>query len=708
MLLRLLLRLNNLKLNNLNPLHLNPLRSTSAMVVAIAAVIVGAIGARATSIDGWNYDPASGQLKFEVADGVKPRHFLMAQPARIVVDLQDTQVGNALAETSYASGPVKKITVDQLQPGLVRVTLFMAADAVFLKGQVAIDRVGDGLRSVSDVWSVRPLLAGMSTTGTAENPSGVVVSGNEVVSGNAIVPVIPSVSPISGETNLPGRFNQSSEPAVVPTVGELPPGMTSVMLSARVKPVATKPVATKPAEIKPAEIKPAEIKAPAKPVSEVIPIAVPQLVLVNPVEIKPAVNLPVVTKLETAGTIATRPSDLLQTTPAVLEVPAMAMPPITVPSLEMGLPKGEHLKVQGNSSSVVSAMPIPDGIPAIVPGVGSGVPTVSVPPLGSLWVTPAAVPSVIPSGLPSAMPNVIPSVMPAAMPNVLPAMTPNVGVMPLPDRVPSIVPTVPRVSPMQSLSPLVSPVMQPQTQVVQTENYRPSGSGVQAVERQAIANSPASVVPGLIQFGQPLGETGGVTSLPPEMPPVLTNGVNLSVNNGLMLPIGTVLKVRYTGISSVAVKNGEARHEMLVLQTTIRDRSGLVIAPEGTTIYGRFEGGAMNNRFVASAIAIQGQRVALVAESGDLGGSRNPKQGSLLQNSGIGALAGIIIGGLTGGNVIGGAAAGAAITYATTPKVTAVQPGQVLEIRLTQDWVLPGGLAMDDRSGVADPISRGF
>ena len=708
MLLRLLLRLNNLKLNNLNPLHLNPLRSTSAVVVAIAAVIVGAIGARATSIDGWNYDPASGQLKFEVADGVKPRHFLMAQPARIVVDLQDTQVGNALAETSYASGPVKKITVDQLQPGLVRVTLFMAADAVFLKGQVAIDRVGDGLRSVSDVWSVRPLLAGMSTTGTAENLSGVVVSGDKVIAGNAIVPVIPSVSPISGETNLLGRFNQSSEPAVVPTVGELPPGMASVMLSARVKPVATKPVATKPAEIKPAEI-----KAPAKPVSEVIPIAVPQLVLVNPVEIKPAVNLPAVTKLETAGTIATRPSDLLQTTPAVLEVPAMAMPPITVPSLEMGLPKGERQKVQGNPSSVVSAMPIPDGIPAIVPGVGSGVPTVSVPPLGSLWVTPAAVPSVIPSGLPSAMPNVIPSVMPAAMPNVLPAVTPNVGVMPLPDRVPYIVPAVPRVSPMPSLSLSVSPIMQPQTQVVQTqvvqaENYRPSGSGVQAVERQAIANSPASVVPGLIQFGQPLGETGGVTSLPPEMPPRLTNGVNLSVNNGLMLPIGTVLKVRYTGISSVAVKNGEARQEMLVLQTTIRDRSGLVIAPEGTTVYGRFEGGVMNNRFVASAIAIQGQRVTLVAESGDLGGSRNPKQGSLLQNSGIGALAGIIIGGLTGGNVIGGAAAGAAITYATTPKVTAVQPGQVLEIRLTQDWVLPSGLAMDDRSGVADPISRGF
>ena len=675
MLLRLLLRLNNLKLNNFHPLRL-----TSSIVVAIATVMVGAAGARATSIDGWNYDPASGQLKFEVADGVKPRHFLMAQPARIVVDLQDTQVGNALAEMSYPSGPVKKITVDQLQPGLVRVTLFMAADAVFLKGQVAIDRVGDGQRAVSDIWSVRPLLAGMNAVGPAETPVGVVVPGN------AIVPVIPAMSPISGETNLPGRFNRSSEPAVVPTMGELPPGMASVLLSSRTKP---------------AEIRPVEIITSAKPVSEVISIAVPQLVLVKPDEIKPAV-----TKVETVGTIATRPSDLLPTTPAVLELPAMAMPPIRVPSLEMGLPKSDRRKVQGNPSSVVSAMPIPDGIPAIVPGIGSGVPTVSVPPLGSLWVTPAAVPSAIPNG--------IPSVLPAAMPNVLPAVTPNVGVMPLPDRVPTIVPTVPRVSPS------VSPVMQPQTQVVQTqivqtENYRPSGSGVQPVERQAIANSPASVVPGLIQFGQPLDEisggSGGVRSLPPGLAPGFGNGVTPSVNtpsvnNGLMLPIGTVLKARYTGISAVAVKNGEARQEMLVLQTTIRDRSGLVIAPEGTTIYGRFEGGAMNNRFVASAIAIQGQMVALVAESGDLGGSRNPRQGSLLQNSGIGALAGIVIGGLTGGNAIGGAAAAAAITYATTPKVTAVQPGQVLEIRLTQDWVLPGGVAMEDRS--AGPISRGF
>lgn len=88
-----------------------------------------------------------------------------------------------------------------------------------------------------------------------------------------------------------------------------------------------------------------------------------------------------------------------------------------------------------------------------------------------------------------------------------------------------------------------------------------------------------------------------------------------------------------------------------------------------------------------------GTDVSIDGGVGGSGGARNPSQGSLFQNSGIGALAGVIIGGLTGGNFIGGAAAGAAITYATTPKVTAVQPGQILEIKLTQDWVVPGGMA---------------
>jgi AMIN domain len=660
------------------------------IALAVGAVVlgttagstIGASVAQAAAIDGWSYDPASGQLRFELVDGVKPRHFLMAQPARIVVDLLNTQVGNALAEQRFTSGPVQKITVDQLQPQLVRVTLFMSPDAVFLKGQVAIDRVGDGVRSLSDVWSIRPLVVGMpggTSPATIVNP----VPGNS----NPIVPPPPNpvtnpiVSP-PAPSELPGRFNGASVPAVVPGASELPPGMSSVLLSSRSKPEALSIPEVKP-QIQP-EVKP-EIKPQIKPVvnppkleavSEVIPIAVPQFALAKPSP-KP---VPAVPSQSIAPVIA----------PVKVDVTAMAMPPMEVPKLEIALPNPP--KVEEPKGMVVSGMPMPDALPAIVPGAGSGAPTVSVPGLETIPATNAGI--VTPMA-PRSLPNgrrVMPSVMPSVTPQV---QRTSSEAFPLPDRIPSIV---------QNVTP-VQPQVQPQ--IIPIETYRPAGSGIQPVDRQAIANNPTSVIPGVIEFGQPLGGfangpsgvgTGSVNSLPPGITPGGTVGLTTGgsgLGSGSMLPMGTVLQVRYTGISSVQVKQGEARQEMVVLQTAIRDRSGAVIAPEGTTIYGRFDGA--NQRFVANAIAVQGQLVALMAESGDLGGGRNPKQGSLLQNSGLGALAGVIVGGLSGGNFIGGAAAGAAITYATTPKVTAVQPGQVLEIRLTQDWVLPGGVA-DGRS----------
>ncbi|MCY7322312.1 MAG: hypothetical protein LH660_11070 [Phormidesmis sp. CAN_BIN36] len=68
------------------------------------------------------------------------------------------------------------------------------------------------------------------------------------------------------------------------------------------------------------------------------------------------------------------------------------------------------------------------------------------------------------------------------------------------------------------------------------------------------------------------------------------------------------------------------------------------------------------------------------------GGARKVSDNRLIRNSGIGALAGAILGGLSGGNVIGGAAAGAAVTYATAPKSATIQPGQILEVRLTEDF----------------------
>jgi hypothetical protein len=169
--------------------------------------------------------------------------------------------------------------------------------------------------------------------------------------------------------------------------------------------------------------------------------------------------------------------------------------------------------------------------------------------------------------------------------------------------------------------------------------------------------------------------------------PSTPSSVALATNNlgNAFLPVGTVLTLQYAGSEPLILKGDQLRQEVLVLQTEIRDQVGNVIAPMGTPVTGRFETGSNGSRFITQAISLQGRSVALVAQSEPLSGTRQPSQRNLLQNSGLGALAGAIVGGLSGGNVLGGAAAGAAITYVTAPKPATIQPGQMLPVRLVED-----------------------
>lgn len=155
----------------------------------------------------------------------------------------------------------------------------------------------------------------------------------------------------------------------------------------------------------------------------------------------------------------------------------------------------------------------------------------------------------------------------------------------------------------------------------------------------------------------------------------------------MLLPAGSFLDLSYSGDSPLKI-SGESKQEVLVLQTEIRDWQGNLIAPIGTAVIGRFESSISGNRFVAQAIALGTRNLPVAAESGSLGGNRQVSQNRLLLNSGIGALAGAIIGGFSGLDAVGGAAAGAAVTYVTTPKNATIQPGQMLQVRLTEDLKL--------------------
>ncbi len=124
----------------------------------MVAMMLGAIApAQAASLTQWKYDPTANQLELTVKDGTTPRYFLMAQPARIVVDLPDTSVGEVATQKTY-SGAVRSIRVSQFKPGLARIVIELSPDVSLAPGQVKLEKVSGNSR-----WILQPLIAGATS-----------------------------------------------------------------------------------------------------------------------------------------------------------------------------------------------------------------------------------------------------------------------------------------------------------------------------------------------------------------------------------------------------------------------------------------------------------------------------------------------------------------------------------------------------------------
>jgi hypothetical protein len=189
---------------------------------------------------------------------------------------------------------------------------------------------------------------------------------------------------------------------------------------------------------------------------------------------------------------------------------------------------------------------------------------------------------------------------------------------------------------------------------------------------------------GVIEYGQPLPTIGSAGLPGLSLPGQPLQALDNITTGGVTLPAGNVLSLRYDRLTTLKLKPGERQQEILVLQTPILDGAGRVVVPQGSLVLGDFETGQTGSRFTARVLTTQTRNLSLLAQSNFLQSARQVSSRSLIQNSGIGAVAGAIVGGL-GGSVIGGAAAGAALTYAVSPRETTIQPGQVVEVRLVQD-----------------------
>lgn len=191
--------------------------------------------AQVTVLTQWKYDPKLNRLEIAVRDAITPRYFLLAQPARIILDLPNTEIGKVETQKTY-TGVIRQIRVSQFQPGLTRIVMELSPNVELAAPQVKL-QPANAKGSSSRAWVLQPLLAKASaptvtpasvpqrsvTQSPVPQPS---VSQSTVVPSTSVPPetaVVVPVSPLaqpSGSTPAPAALPAlpPSTPRVTPPV----------------------------------------------------------------------------------------------------------------------------------------------------------------------------------------------------------------------------------------------------------------------------------------------------------------------------------------------------------------------------------------------------------------------------------------------------------------------------------------------------------
>lgn len=744
-------------------------RLLAGSIAALSAVAAEAtfLSVQAASLTNWNFDPAANQLEITVKDGTTPRYFLMAQPARIVVDLPDTAVGAVSAQKTYA-GAVRQIRVSQFEPGLTRIVMEISPGVSLAPGQVKLQKVGnDAARSGNSRWLLQPLITkSLSANAVAVKP----LAPNQSRT-RAIVPVVPATKPLTAPSATIAPTADAVADTKTPIAQPQPLKAASNAPSPPVASNSQTPASANPAtedrnDEKPSVLIPSVTAAQSVALAPVLPSSLnlgtstatplPPVVapLVDPnvaVDTRSgvAIAIPTPTTLSSSGTslqptLASPPKSADPTLRSVADPTPRSTTEPTLQSTSSlnGVPATVKPATATLASRTTQASVVPSltalEIPTTLAAASvTPIPSVTVPPLSAPSASPntapaqsgqpnaaseappdgvstsstaqpsVSVPPPIRVGTPSLVPTIASPVVEAAPPTSIVSprgtVVPPVDVLPLQQTpAPTTVQpgaaqtsydanTVKQPSSNVNLAPPLNSVplqapLQPSAAVVPLTTL-----GYDATTIKQTPRSPASV--SSVEFGQPLPARSLAAGVgqPFNGLPKATDGVRQAFKPAapnVLLPAGTTLNLRYPGNSTLILSADRPQQEILVLLTELRDGSGNMLAPAGSTVTGRFETTTSGSQFVTQAIVVAGRTVPLAAQSEAIDGSRKVEGNNLALNSGIGVLAGGVlgaIGGSVGLGALGGAAAGAATTLLTAPKPATIQPGQVVQVRLTQD-----------------------
>ena len=258
-------------------------------------------------------------------------------------------------------------------------------------------------------------------------------------------------------------------------------------------------------------------------------------------------------------------------------------------------------------------------------------------------------------------------------------------------------------SAMVSVPPLQTASPQPQTSAVSVPPLQPmsipTSATVTPVQMAPIVTSAsAATASSTIEFGKSLPIAGATalnttpamtnysaTMAPSVTSPLATSMMYQSSVPGLILPTGTMLVLSYPGTVNLSLNAGTPRQEVLILQTEVRDSLGNVVFPRGSYVTGQFDTSREGSRFMAMAISQSDRAIPFAAESDPINGNREVSGSSLAVYSGAGALAGGLVSRFSGLGVLLGGAAGAATNLFTSPKPATIQPGQIIQVRMTRE-----------------------
>ena len=258
-------------------------------------------------------------------------------------------------------------------------------------------------------------------------------------------------------------------------------------------------------------------------------------------------------------------------------------------------------------------------------------------------------------------------------------------------------------SAMVSVPPLQTASPQPQTSAVSVPPLQPmsipTSATVTPVQMAPIVTSAsAATASSTIEFGKSLPIAGATalnttpamtnysaTMAPSVTSPLATSMMYQSSVPGLILPTGTMLVLSYPGTVNLSLNAGTPRQEVLILQTEVRDSLGNVVFPRGSYVTGQFDTSREGSRFMAMAISQSDRAIPFSAESDPINGNREVSGSSLAVYSGAGALAGGLVSRFSGLGVLLGGAAGAATNLFTSPKPATIQPGQIIQVRMTRE-----------------------